>query len=139
MNEDLIWAAGLMDGEGTFYIAKDGEKFYPRMKLGMCHRDAVEKFALTVGCGNVVEEKMPGPMAKFRQYRWSTSGRNALLVAESLQPHLVVKAVEADLFLQWWPLLADGRKVFVTEENKMERVRLYLALQLAKTAQLVPV
>lgn len=44
--EDVIWAAGLFEGEGTITLSKlPSGKHYPRIKVKMTDEDSVAKFA----------------------------------------------------------------------------------------------
>lgn len=48
--EDVIWAAGLFEGEGTITISSiPSGKLYPRIKVKMTDQDSVEKFASIFG------------------------------------------------------------------------------------------
>jgi hypothetical protein len=40
--DDLIWLAGLLEGEGAFDISKN---IYPRVRVGMTDRDTIERAA----------------------------------------------------------------------------------------------
>lgn len=133
---EIAWAAGLFDGEGTFQIAKDarsGGKYYARMRIGMCHRGAVQKFTDIMGLGNVVREESPASNSNFKQFRWSTSGSNAVKCAKMLRPYLVVKQHECDILLRWEPLIANGRDVFLTPEIISERDKLYWEMKAARS------
>lgn len=45
--EDLVWLAGLLEGEGTFDRQKGK---YPRIRVGMTDRDVVGRAATLMGC-----------------------------------------------------------------------------------------
>jgi len=46
--EDVIWASGLFEGEGSISVAKlPSGKIYPRIKVKMCDEDSVKRFADT--------------------------------------------------------------------------------------------
>jgi len=54
MTEELAWAAGLFDGEGTIGVRKNGTtEAYRRIgaSVGMTERFVVERFAKAVGIG----------------------------------------------------------------------------------------
>jgi hypothetical protein len=142
MNEiEIAWAAGLMDGEGTFQIASDARsgKYYARMRLGMCHHGAVKRFGDIMGVGNVCSEKTPARQANYWQYRWSTSGQNAINCAKLLLPYLVVKRHEAEILIRWEPTIANGRNVFNTPESLAVRKQLYDEMKAARSTYLTPV
>lgn len=134
---DLAWAAGFFDGEGTFQIAKDsrpGGKYYARMRVGGCHKGSIEKFSSIMGFGNIVREESPGPMANFKQFRWSTSGFRAVECAKKILPYLVVKRHECEILLRWEPLIANGRNKLLTPENIVQREQLYIEMKAARSA-----
>lgn len=133
---DLAWAAGLFDGEGTFQIASDSRsrgRYHARMRIGMCHKGAVQKFTDILGLGNVIREEWPAPNANYKQFRWSTSGQNAVNCAKMLLPYLVVKRHECEILLRWEPLIANGRNVFLTSEIISERDKLYWEMKAARS------
>ena len=96
--EDIAWAGGLFEGEGSFYIVrwKDGSHS-PRAvaKVSMTDLDSVERFARSVGIG-----KARGPYGDKRTanrkplYTWEVTGLEK------------VQAVVAML----WPFLGERRK-----------------------------
>jgi hypothetical protein len=49
--EDIIWAAGLFEGEGTILLG--APKTYAQVRLGMTDRDVVERFARIMGFGAI--------------------------------------------------------------------------------------
>ena len=93
-NPDLIWAAGFIDGEGCFTIAK------------MTHYNS-HRIRLTVGQSN------PGPLqflkgffggslyGKNRHYTWEVTDAAAERVIRALRPYLKVKSDEADILLRF--------------------------------------
>jgi hypothetical protein len=60
-SEQWAWAAGLFDGEGSFYIQKQrrGEKTrcYPRIGMSNTDRSLLERFAAVVGAGRIYSYK----------------------------------------------------------------------------------
>lgn len=139
---DINWAAGFFDGEGTFQIAKDVRSrggYHARMRVGGCHRGAIERFSSIMGLGNVVRENTPASNSNFKQFRWSTSGQNAVRCAKVLREFLTVKRKECEILLRWEPLIANGRNVFLTDEIIRKREELYHEMLTARVADLVPV
>jgi len=56
--EDIIWASGLFEGEGTITVSKlPSGRRYPRIKIKMCDKDSVERFANTFGLKTMVVTK----------------------------------------------------------------------------------
>jgi hypothetical protein len=44
---EIVWLAGLLEGEGAFDVSKGA---YPRVRLAMTDRDTVERAAALMGC-----------------------------------------------------------------------------------------
>jgi hypothetical protein len=79
---DLVWLAGLLEGEGCFDLHRGR---YPRIRLGMTDRDVVERAA------DLMETRVrialhPAPI----QASWhtETSGTNAVRLMRLLLPHM---------------------------------------------------
>ena len=90
--DDLAWAAGLYEGEGSFVAAKTSDRWgatrwYPRLTLSMTDEDVVRRFAAVMGVGQV-----DGPVARPNRKRiWLfriTVSADALGAVERLRPWL---------------------------------------------------
>lgn len=92
----VAWAAGLFEGEGSCSISRRNRQ--PRVELAMTDRDAVERFAEIVGCGNVRFYAGVGPRRKDT-WRWSVQGADD-----------VVRVIG-----MLWPLLGERRRERATE------------------------
>jgi hypothetical protein len=100
---DVPYMAGLFDGEGSVYIKQIMEKrkdrkkpckvWKIRMEMSMTDKNVMELFHETLGVGTLRERKFKGEYAKNwkKQYRWSASHRQALLVCKLLWPYVIVK------------------------------------------------
>jgi hypothetical protein len=75
-NEQIAWAAGLFEGEGT--ITLNGVAQAPRMKLSMTDFDVVRKFYDIVGEGHLCIWRSKNPKHKA-QLCWYT-GRKSVIV-----------------------------------------------------------
>lgn len=70
--ENLAWAAGLFEGEGSFSYQRRGQYMTIQVELGMTDEDRVRRFHAVVGIGNVT-----GPHNNTKPhhkpiYRWKT-------------------------------------------------------------------
>ena len=83
--DDLIWLAGLLEGEGCFDLHRGR---YPRIRLGMKDRDVVGRAATLLGA-RVRVTFHPAPKAAM----WHTeiSGAAALDLLTALLPHMGVR------------------------------------------------
>jgi hypothetical protein len=92
--QEVVWAAGLFEGEGTWIVRSPrgkGTKPTCVITLQMCDRDVVERFATVMNCGKVTkgdnrEEKNPNHRPIWR---WSTARRaDCLRIAEMFLPYM---------------------------------------------------
>ena len=78
--EDLVWLAGLLEGEGAFDLHRGK---YPRIRLGMKDRDVVGRAATLMG-GKVRLSLKPAPNAAM--WHVEVSGTKAYALMEQLLP-----------------------------------------------------
>lgn len=84
--EDLAWAAGLLDGDGTFSTAVG----HAMTSVGNTDRELLERFRIAVGCGNIC-----GPYTRERPGAWNKKAiyflqayRDTYDIARMLWPYL---------------------------------------------------
>lgn len=80
--DDVIWLAGLLEGEGTF-DAHRGK--YPRIRLAMTDRDIVGRAASLMGCGIRLSLKR-APAAST--WHAELSGPRAAAIMAELLPYM---------------------------------------------------
>ena len=101
--EDLAWAAGLFEGEGSIVKGKRGEgggqNRSPRLALSMTDEDIVRRFAGIVDCGTISLYQPPFENRKL-QYKWSCSR------FEHVQAIVAV----------FWPWLGERRRAKAHED-----------------------
>lgn len=80
--DDLIWLAGLLEGEGTFDLHKAR---YPRIRLGMADRDVVGRAATLIGASirMTLSTQEHKPM-----FHTELSGARAAELMALLLPHM---------------------------------------------------
>jgi len=96
---DIIYIAGLFDGEGSVqykqYMRKKphNKKAYPnwsiRMEIAMTDKEIIRWVAETLDCGTWGERKVQ--KGRKRQWRWRCGFRDAFFVARLLWPYAKVK------------------------------------------------
>lgn len=86
---DLVWLAGLVDGEGVIGINKfnGGRSFVLRICIGMTDETIVRRAHAVASVGRFHVE--PRPTADL--YRWTVEGRKALELLVRISPHLIRK------------------------------------------------
>jgi hypothetical protein len=75
MREDIAWAAGLFEGEGSFMVAYAPS--YPRAVVIMTDEDVIRRFGAVVGLGNIrgPYTRKGQPANKWKPFwTWSVSG-----------------------------------------------------------------
>lgn len=90
--ENIAWAAGLFEGEGTIWF-KSGKK--PCLRIGMTDGDVIKKFGDIIGCGWVSGPHTRASHPKYKPvWVWQCGG------AEKCQAVLAA----------FWPHLGERRK-----------------------------
>ena len=97
---DIVWAAGLFEGEGSIFIRKQ----HPNTRsisIAMTDKDVMQKFVNVVGYGN-----LNGPYKSTNKLLWSWEIAKKIQVLRILKmflPHFGIrraeKAIEAITFL----------------------------------------
>ena len=86
MSEDIAWAAGLYEGEGSCHIDKRGSAF---VSLTSTDLDVVEKFQRIVGAGRIYGYDEKRKETYKRAYKWRTTKKSeAANVLAMLLPYL---------------------------------------------------
>lgn len=80
--DDLIWLAGLLEGEGTFDTHKQR---YPRIRVGMTDRDVVGRAATLMGSSIRMTLSAQGHKPMFHS---ELSGARAADLMRLLIPHM---------------------------------------------------
>jgi hypothetical protein len=128
--EDLAYVAGIVDGEGTVYIAKKKTTMYPILAVGMTHRGVIEWLCQKLKTPKIWINNKTG-IRKGTNWRpqwiFRLQGRRAQIAVAMMRPFLKVKAVHAAL-LDTYPIdarIAPGVKIAASEINlKREEIRL---------------
>jgi hypothetical protein len=104
--EELAWAAGFFDGEGSTFIAMTSGDLYLRCAVGQKDPRALERFRQAVlGIGNINQSDPRG------LYRWNTSGPLAQAVVALLWTWLgPVKRDQARVAAMRWHADRRGRR-----------------------------
>lgn len=102
--EERAYLAGLIDGEGSIYIAavgpNRGRSVYAIVTVAMTHRPVIDWLADRTKAGTVKLHNHSNlrQHPHYRpQYRWQLFGKRARLLCETLLPYLRVKAEQARL------------------------------------------
>lgn len=85
---EIIWAAGLFEGEGSICVHTSAGKYvYKRVHLALSttDEDVVRRFHAAVGLGTI---NGPYQGTNKRYWQWRVTGTKARVVLERLLPYL---------------------------------------------------
>lgn len=115
---EAAYMAGIMDGEGTFYIGnysgnrKNGDKhFQTLIAVATTDKSLMEWLFNTFGGG--FREYTPKQMAKNSRkqvYRWQATSNRMLHICEIILPYLVIKKRQSEIMI-------EIRKTFDDKQN----------------------
>lgn len=114
----VAYTAGIMDGEGTFYIGnysgnrKNGDKHYQTL-IAVATTDKSLMVWLFNIFGGGFREYTPKQMAKNSRkqvYRWQATSNRMLHICELILPYLIIKRRQAEIMI-------EIRRTFNDEHN----------------------
>lgn len=101
----LAWAAGFIDGEGSFLLSPVTNIFRQHMSyivaLEASNTDLRPLNRLLEIFGGRISIHNKGNIEHSTSYKWRIHGANAALVAERLLPYLTVKYAQAEIAIQY--------------------------------------
>lgn len=106
---EIAWCAGLFDGEGCIFIARQRRKaksdgYSLRIAIAMVHRDTLEMFVARVGAATRICEhrsRARNTRTSRDSWQWMIQGRGAAEILVKLLPYLVTKRAEAEIALRF--------------------------------------
>jgi len=138
--EEIIYLAGLFDGEGTICIQKDnrpcfkdnGKGWNPiynvSVRIGMIEEKAIRTYLDFFKVGYVDCEKVYHSLRPM--YRWAVRAKDDVkLVLTQLLPHLRVKKQQAILGLRFYEEAPAQRGRFLTQEILEKREKFFLEMK----------
>lgn len=141
--EDLIYIAGLFDGEGCITIRMNRPTntskhksvlFSLVVKVTMCHEETIKYLYDTFRVGHF--RKNTGKdmgISRSDAWSWTVMSRDALAVLKLLYPYLKTKKSEANVALEFEKVM-DGRNGRIKTDPKLteKRKKLYEELRALK-------
>ncbi len=83
--EELAWAAGFIDGEGTFGIQKQkGKKPIPYLQAGQIDRQVLDRLQEALGLGKVYGPYAPRKVAHSSYFYFRLTGEEKVILAGDL-------------------------------------------------------
>lgn len=96
MSEDIAWAAGILEGEGTFHAKGNS----PRVFCEMTDEDVLIKLQSIFG-GTITKQKLRNNWKQT--WRWGVYGSNAQVAMELIRPYLLSRrSARVDEILSAW-------------------------------------
>lgn len=114
---DLIWLAGLLEGEGNFTWTQNSRQYsYPRMSVGSTDADVIFRVTSIIDNRRLYIKHLPSGKIF---YTWSVNGKIAIEIMRLLQPHMMNrrKAVIGDI-LERWDAKKQGNSIGTNQRDK---------------------
>jgi hypothetical protein len=91
---DIVWAAGLFEGEGCISTPARNNLKQRMVYIGMTDKDVMERFVSVVGYGNLNGPKWAKNSTK-PLWQWSVEKRSEVLrILKMFLPHLGIRRAE---------------------------------------------
>jgi len=107
----VAWAAGFMDGEGSFMIAKQTTRgygqLYVRVSADQVRQGPLEVLVELFG-GHIYKRDTPNYGIT---YSWVIQSNIAAVAVQELLPYLVLKQRQGEIVLEFQQLIKQGRGV----------------------------
>lgn len=122
------YAAGILDGEGSISIAKQDDYYTCRVSVGMSDKGYPVLEFLKREYGGHISGTRASSGNSRESKQWRTSGHNAISFLRRVQPHLRLKACQAEIAFQMGDLVAaapkrpNGRKKWSPEMRSKAEV-----------------
>lgn len=104
--QQVIWAAGFVDGEGSIFLTKFRRKDKPvqyRLCLGVGQVDVRPLLRLKELWGGTIVFSASRGKGRADSYMWQLWGARAVTACTELLPYLMVKNAQAQLAVEYGP------------------------------------
>lgn len=115
--EDKIYLAGLIDGEGSIELMKPNRHYVARVRIVMLYNDVLLELYNKIGIGRL---RVIGQNGK-KFLHWEADCKQATKLLELVLPYLRLKKKEAELILLFQKHKNKHRSRPLTEEEKQWR------------------
>lgn len=126
--EQLIYMAGMFDGEGSVNIEvqapRENRKYHYyslRMIVINTNKDLMEWLVKTFGGKYSERKKIEG---RKLCYRWAKCSREAAEILQACLPYMIVKKPQAEIFVEFMHTMGKNGW-YVSEETRTHRQSLY--------------
>lgn len=118
MNDsDIIWAAGIIDGEGCIRLSKNGNYYYPRLTVEMTHKPTIVRLHEMLG-GSIHKVKRNRKM-RYERTLWVFDISSVKLgnIIEMISPYIFTKKDEFDIIKEYYQMYKSKTKRYFTSED----------------------
>lgn len=107
---DLGWVAGLVDGEGTITLGRNGRTYRVVFRVASTDRAALEEArAICGGIGWISPSGRPRKSNHKQGFTWQLYSRQAIRILEMIGPYLRIKRQHAAVALEYQRNLRSDR------------------------------
>jgi hypothetical protein len=96
----ISYLAGIIDGEGTFYIGRTGKKWNSRLLIVNTDKRLIDWLQNNFGGLVYSRKSLKNPTWKTK-YEWILEKAKILPICEIVIPHLICKKEQADLMIKF--------------------------------------
>lgn len=140
--EDRCYLAGIIDGEGSIFVASLGSAakrlgtFHPIVVVAMTHRPVIDWIAERLGARPQIHNQTAQRRNPHHRTQWrvQVTGRRAQLLCEAIAPFLRVKHEQAALVLAFPVDARRGPGRGLTDDIRSERARIRTAMSALNAA-----
>jgi len=114
----LAYLAGIIDGEGTFYIyvGKNGRKFNSRIYVVNTNEEIINWLKATFG-GLVYSRTSPKNPLWKRKFEWILDKKAQDIVCVKILPYLIIKKKHAEVMIEFRKSFTQQSYQHISEET----------------------
>lgn len=113
---DIAYMAGFFDGEGCITLYKTRGIYSLHVDICQCNEHIIKWFQFCFG--GTIHTRYENHHKFKKQWRWHTSGGNAMGFLKTIIPYLVLKKAEAELAIKFQSRRANKIKFRRSDEEK---------------------
>ena len=99
---EMLYLAGIIDGEGTIGISKLSKRLYQiRLSVGNTSEGLIDYLQDNYGGNKFGPYKQKGEKRKDK-FQWDCNGNKAIELIKQIEPYLIIKQPQAELVLKSW-------------------------------------
>ena len=132
--QDIIYLAGIIDGEGSFYIGQDAKRernFNSRIVIVNTDIKLIDWLHKTFG-GLVYSRKSIKHPTWKRKYEWIINKSEILNISKAMLPYLIIKKEHAIVMIKFRKTFNKKRGRGIPVDDKTHQLRCTLMKELSK-------